>query len=205
MLALEAVDKALIAKDLFDFGKAVNDGDTDKATEIGVQLALEGGVEAFGGNLIPGSVLAIKIVDKLKTLGKTNLADAVETSINAIPGIDKPFRRPNSDFPANENLISAMNDLPHNCSGMDCSEIAEKLFDISGGNGKILNVSPPNGKSLDLMENGDIDGGFAYHQVFTDGKYVYDPRLSDNAIPKGDWEKHIKGLNPGSVIKELKQ
>lgn len=29
--------------------------------------------------------------------------------------------------------------------------------------------------------------------------YVYDPRVSTEAIPKGDWEKHIKGINPEGV------
>ncbi len=41
--------------------------------------------------------------------------------------------------------------------------------------------------------------GQAYHQVYTDGRYVYDPRLSSQPIPKGDWEQHIKGMNPDGV------
>lgn len=35
--------------------------------------------------------------------------------------------------------------------------------------------------------------------VFTDERYVYDPRLSSSPIPKGDWEQHIKGMNPDGV------
>jgi filamentous hemagglutinin len=30
-------------------------------------------------------------------------------------------------------------------------------------------------------------------------RYVYDPRLSSNPIPKCDWEQHIKGMNPEGV------
>lgn len=53
--------------------------------------------------------------------------------------------------------------------------------------------------TLNLLENGEIESGMVYHQVYTDGRYVYDPRVSQNPIPKGDWEQHIKGLNPGGV------
>ncbi len=29
--------------------------------------------------------------------------------------------------------------------------------------------------------------------------YVHDPRVSTEALPKGDWEKHIKGINDGKL------
>ncbi|MBN0466823.1 hypothetical protein JTM46_36485, partial [Pseudomonas aeruginosa] len=50
-----------------------------------------------------------------------------------------------------------------------------------------------------LYENGNEVPAQAYHQVYTDGRYVYDPRLSSKPIPKGDWEQHIKGMNPDGV------
>ncbi|MDV7341750.1 filamentous hemagglutinin N-terminal domain-containing protein [Terasakiella sp. A23] len=81
MATLELIDKGLLAKDLFDFGKAVNEGDDEKAAELGADLAIAGGIEALGGNVIPGSVLAIKIVDKLKGMGKTDLANQLETIV----------------------------------------------------------------------------------------------------------------------------
>lgn len=52
---------------------------------------------------------------------------------------------------------------------------------------------------MNLYENGAKESGQFYHQVYTDGRYVYDPRLSSTPVPKGDWEKHIKGMNPDGV------
>jgi hypothetical protein len=51
------------------------------------------------------------------------------------------------------------------------------------------------------MEYEKIDEGFKYHEVFTDGKYIYDPRLSNSAISLGDWRRMIQSLNPGAIIK----
>ena len=60
--------------------------------------------------------------------------------------------------------------------------------------------------NLNVYENGVTEPGQFYHQVYTDGQYVYDPRLSSNPIPKGDWEQHIKNINPecGRVSYKLK-
>ena len=38
---------------------------------------------------------------------------------------------------------------------------------------------------------------YLYHEVFTDGRYVYDPRLSEVPVPKGDYDRMMRGLNPG--------
>jgi filamentous hemagglutinin len=85
------------------------------------------------------------------------------------------------------------------CDSVDCSEIAIKLFDAAEGKGKIIEVRPVQSGKLTLFENGKIEADQIYHQVYTDGRYVYDPRLSSNPIPKGDWEQHIKGMNPEGV------
>lgn len=70
------------------------------------------------------------------------------------------------------------------------------IFDASGGVGKIIEVRPNVPRKLAIYENGVEEINLTYHQVYTDGRYVYDPRLSPNPIPKGDWEKHMKGMNP---------
>jgi filamentous hemagglutinin len=85
------------------------------------------------------------------------------------------------------------------CDSSDCLEIAIKLFDAAGGKGKIIEVQPVQPRKLTVFENGKIEVGQYYHNVFTDGRYVYDPRLSSSPIPKGDWEQHIKGMNPDGV------
>jgi hypothetical protein len=78
---------------------------------------------------------------------------------------------------------------------------ADKLFNSAGGKGKIIEVTPKNkGQKLTLFENGGkTPPDFIYHQVYTDGKYIYDPRLSSKPVPKGDWESMIKKLNPSGV------
>ncbi|HBP6373637.1 TPA: hypothetical protein L6A07_00005, partial [Pseudomonas aeruginosa] len=119
------------------------------------------------------------------------------------PGMDRPFRPVNPEFPPNKTVVDAM-DSPQiqkmtSCGGTDCSEIADKLLAAAGGKGKIIEVRPSERYNLNLYENGREVQGQAYHQVYTDGRYVYDPRLSSQPIPKGDWEQHIKGMNPDGV------
>lgn len=118
--------------------------------------------------------------------------------------MNKPARQPNAEFPPNQTVADALkSDKFKNmakCSGMDCSEIAEKLLDVAGGKGKIIEVRPKNKGQLNVFENGRTEPGQYYHQVYTDGKYIYDPRLSSQPIPKGDWEKHIKAINPDGVM-----
>ena len=53
--------------------------------------------------------------------------------------------------------------------------------------------------SLNVYENGIVAEGQAFHQVYTDGRHVYDPRVSTNPIPKGDWEQHMRNMNKGGI------
>src|SRR5688572_24861493 len=100
---------------------------------------------------------------------------------------------------ARAELVQRMNGL-RICSGTDCSEIAEALRGAAGG-GQILRVTGRNGADLRLLEYGRIESGFKYHEVFTDGRYIYDPRLSPSAVALRDWFRMIEGLNPGAVVK----
>ncbi|MDP9711126.1 UNVERIFIED_ORG: filamentous hemagglutinin [Pseudomonas fluorescens] len=119
------------------------------------------------------------------------------------PGMDRPFRPVNLDHPPLQSVVDAMESPLIKkmvaCDSVDCSEIAIKLFDAAEGKGKIIEVRPVQPGKLTLFENGKIEADQIYHQVYTDGRYVYDPRLSSNPIPKGDWEQHIKGMNPEGV------
>ncbi|MBW8314508.1 MAG: hypothetical protein K0M73_06455, partial [Hydrogenophaga sp.] len=138
----------------------------------------------------------------------------VEHNINAgvnggvtevtLPGMDRPVRQINTDFPPNQAVIDAANSPQmqawiKNTNCIDCSEIAPKLLQAAGGKGQILEVQPTKPGTLNVFENGRMEQGQSYHQVYTDGKYVYDPRLSSQPIPKGDWEQHIRNINPGGV------
>ncbi|HAU4366742.1 TPA: filamentous hemagglutinin N-terminal domain-containing protein [Citrobacter amalonaticus] len=120
-----------------------------------------------------------------------------------IPGLEN-VRPENPGYPANQSVIDKMNDPKfiawiNNTSCTDCSDIAPKLLDAAGGQGKIIEVRPIISGSLNVYENGRTEADMTFHQVYTDGKYVYDPRLSLNPIPKGDWEKHMKSINPGGI------
>lgn len=109
----------------------------------------------------------------------------------------------NPEFPPNKAVVDAM-DSPlikemTICEGTDCAEIASKLLAAAGGKGKVIEVRPSTRGNLNLYTNGAIEPEQFYHQVYTDGRYVYDARLSSQPIPKGDWEQYIKGMNPEGV------
>lgn len=95
---------------------------------------------------------------------------------------------------------SYMNEFK-SCDKNDCSEIAEKLLDVANGKGRIIEVRPADRfGNISIFENGKVDPNMTYHQVYTDGRYVYDPRVSNHPIPKGDWEQHIRGMNKDKNI-----
>jgi hypothetical protein len=121
-----------------------------------------------------------------------------------IPGVDIPFRPVNPQYPPNQAVLGkaeALKDEVRAIRGIDCSEIAEDLLDAAQGQGQIIEVRPSGGlgKELTTYEYGRPMDYF-YHQVYTDGRYVYDPRLSSYPVPKGDWEAMIRGLNPRGLI-----
>ncbi|MEU0541552.1 hypothetical protein ABZ319_16945 [Nocardia sp. NPDC005978] len=85
--------------------------------------------------------------------------------------------------------------------GLDCSEIAARFEKLAGGEGEMLKVLPPAGEQLRLKEFG-VWENFDYHQIFTDGKYVYDPRVDPNPIPIDVWRNGILGDNPKATIEK---
>jgi hypothetical protein len=85
-------------------------------------------------------------------------------------------------------------------SGTDCSEIAEDLFSAAGGEGRILRIEPLNKGYLTLLEGGVLQTEFIYHEVYTDGKYIFDPRLHPQPVFLEEWQILIKHLNPGVEI-----
>ncbi|MDS0797392.1 hypothetical protein NUV26_35095, partial [Burkholderia pseudomultivorans] len=121
-----------------------------------------------------------------------------------ITGMDRPLRNPNADFPPDKNVVDAMKNptlqnMVRDTHCGDCSDIASYLYNSSKGNGQILEVAPSVRGTLNVYENGSISGNQFYHQVYTDGKYVYDPRVSSTPIPKGDWLQMINNHNPGGI------
>lgn len=132
------------------------------------------------------------------TFSKTGDAKSKATKAKRLtPGVDGTFRGTNPAHPPNAAAQAAMDEMTI-FAGMDCSEIAEDLLEAASGAGKIIHMTPQQGHKLKLMEYGKVDEGYVYHEVYTDGKYVFDPRLNDTPVPHGDWMKLMKHLNPGA-------
>jgi filamentous hemagglutinin len=86
--------------------------------------------------------------------------------------------------------------------GTDCSELAADLYRAGGGEGYIIRFDPAKPGGLTLYENGAFSpaGNNFYHEVFTDGRYVFDPRLSTTPVPKGDYMRFMQGLNKDATV-----
>ncbi|MBO1346878.1 MAG: hypothetical protein EBE86_005515 [Hormoscilla sp. GUM202] len=119
-------------------------------------------------------------------------------SQRGIPGLERQFTPPKKR-PPNPDATTAMGRISYS-PGTDCSEIAEDILSAAGDRGKILRIDPPVGNTLTLLEDGEIEPGFIYHEVYTDGRYVFDPRLNDRPILMKEWQTLIKYLNPGAQI-----
>jgi RHS repeat-associated protein len=95
--------------------------------------------------------------------------------------------------PPNEALGDLMNGRGP-VDGWDCSETAEFLFKNSKV-GFVFRVEPANSGNLTIMENGGWQSGFSYHEAYTDGYYVYDPRI---------WLKPYASLSLGTSHAQTK-
>lgn len=108
-------------------------------------------------------------------------------------------RSPNSAHPPNADVVSAMRGSYHPC--YDCSEIAQDLLIAAGGQGKILTYTPEKGMLRTPESGGRSIQDFVYHSVYTDGGYAYDPRFSSTPVPIGDFNRMMRGLNPGVNVR----
>jgi filamentous hemagglutinin len=132
--------------------------------------------------------------------GQDVLLTKNDGSVNeTLLGMDRPYRNENLDYPANQEVVDKMNspEIQSCHANMDCSEKADILKNTAGS-GYTIEVRNPNKDAIKIQENGS-KVEYEYHTVYTDGQYVYDPTLSSQPIPKGDWEQHMKKLNDGNV------
>ncbi|WP_143266379.1 hypothetical protein [Paraburkholderia caledonica] len=118
--------------------------------------------------------------------------------------MSRPLRGPNSGYPPNQSVVDAMKsptvqNMVSNLSCVDCSDIASFLYNAAGAKGQVLEVLPAARNNLNVYENGQLATGQSYHQVYADGQYVYDPRVSRQPIPQGDWLQMMKGTNPAGI------
>jgi RHS repeat-associated protein len=120
-----------------------------------------------------------------------------------LPGIARPFALPSAGAPPNPAAVEAAGSMTI-CSYTDCSEIAEYLLKKTG-TGKILRVDPPSATGPDrwlkILEKDRVEE-YIYHEVYTDGRYIFDPRLSVQPVLRDEWEKMIRVMNPDATISE---
>ena len=97
------------------------------------------------------------------------------------------FRSPNAEHPPSEDATKRMGELPIGECGYDCSEIAEELFAAAGREGAIVRIEARSGEYGSTINVPEAGGSntvqYTYHEVYMDGKYAYDPRLSPDPIP----------------------
>ena len=77
--------------------------------------------------------------------------------------------------------------------GFDCSEIAEEFYDVANRQGKIYRIEGKNGL-INGYEYGKIEE-YLYHEVYSDGFNIFDPRYSNVPVPKGDYFRMLKEIN----------
>lgn len=138
---------------------------------------------------------------------KVGVTGTVHADSNAATGakdgesqvLGRAFRGANASHPPNPAATNAMAKLAIDQS-TDCSEIAHRLKDVAGS-GSILRAEPATKGTLRALEYGRLEGDMDYHEAYTDGAYVFDPRMSNSPIPKSDWIRIITGLNPGVRIR----
>lgn len=82
---------------------------------------------------------------------------------------------------------------------MDCSEIAEDFFNASGHKGRIYVIKP---KSSLEMHGYDPTENWLYHEVYSDGRFIYDPRYRNKPVIIDEYFDMFNALNPDGLIIE---
>ena len=70
---------------------------------------------------------------------------------------------------------------------------------MAEGKGNILYILPEEENNLYLKEFGVVEP-FDYHYVYTDGKYIYDPRYSQAPAEKDVYFRNLSELNPKGFV-----
>ncbi|WP_342553488.1 WXG100 family type VII secretion target [Paenibacillus sp. FSL R7-0652] len=85
----------------------------------------------------------------------------------------------------------------------DCSEIAEDLATAAKGKGQIITLKSSDKGTIEIEQYGTKQD-FYYHTVYSDGKYVYDPRYRDKPVLKESYLKSIQQHNNGKIQLSIK-
>ncbi len=169
----------------------------DQAAAVGIEAGAHADMGVELGAKAAGASLAA-------VAGGIKMAAQQATGDVQLPGMSRPLRSPSLSAPPDAAALEAMRSpqiqrMATLNDNVDCSEIAAKLKQAAGGGGQILRVEPTTKYSLNVYENGQVVPQQWYHEVYSDGRYVFDPRATSSPIPLGDWYQHIKGINPDGV------
>ncbi len=179
ILAVTPVDKV---KDVIKAAKLMKKGDhlLDGVKLTAKELEMLRDLEKSGERV----KIVEKGTDSAKTVDKVNDARKYNNTVMEEIARRKEFYRKNDRF--------------------DCSEIADDLLDAAGGKGKIIEITPKSGVLGDLQvkEYGKIQD-FDFHTVYSDGKYIYDPRYNDLPILENDYFNMLESLNPSGICKKI--
>lgn len=143
----------------------------------------------------------------LETGGADDILEGiVDAQGEVIPELGRSFRAANPTYPPSRDLTQFMNKLPIGNGCLDCSEITDRLFNRAGRLGSKLRITP-RGEIQSLTVPERIQETiqptqYEHHFVYLHKGYIYDPRLSVKAIPKGDYFQLLKSYNPSGFALE---
>ncbi len=153
------------------------------------------------GKILQASAYVEDWEGKLSEAGVMDAITGVGLSLAAISGSVMYRGRSIVTVQGNKNV---MNEIANNkkfykdyVNSYDCSEIAEDLYEASGNKGNIYEIKSKSG-GVNIKEYGQTEK-FEYHSVYSDGKYIYDPRYSDAPILEKSYFKKIKKWNPDGI------
>jgi hypothetical protein len=113
--------------------------------------------------------------------------------------LGRSFRAPNvARAPNPAAAAEALAQVPID-RNTDCADLSYRIQKAAGV-GSILRAEPAKRGTLRVLEFGEIEEDMYYHEAYTDGAYVFDPRMSSSPIPKSDWIRVMTNLNPGVKI-----
>lgn len=144
------------------------------ATEAGTELILQG---TTSGTAL-STVFALESAAQKTHLPPDNGGGSNELNSNV-----------QSEF---ERLLNS--DYYKHDFGYDCSEIAEDFYNAAGKQGIIYRIEGKNGVINGYEYNNVVE--YIYHEVYSDGVYIYDPRYQNVPIPKDDYFRALREINP---------
>jgi len=158
LVAMEVIDKALMAKDAYDLAEAVKNDDKVRVAELSKELGISIAIEGTIGSVVPGSEIMTKLVLKLEKSGAGSIV------INKVKGMFS------GRIPSITSTNIADNFANAGLSTVDASSINKKFWtkktEFSGNNVYQRNdLIDPNRlnadgvSNLQLMKNGNAPYG----------------------------------------------